>query len=294
MKKKVLFILGTAHCGSTLLSLILDSSPQCLTVGELSNLPRLYNNARLISQSQGDNNFWNCQFNEEELHKLTLGLSNKRILSYIPLKLEKFVREMIKDEIFRPYSLIASKTPADIIVDSTKTIYWISSMLRLQELKKEFDVYLLHLVRDGRAVINSYLRKRKRMTVEQVSNLWLERVTNNEKFFRDFSQGKKMKLAYEELATKPEETMQQVCNFLDIRFVPGMLNYWEYNHHIISGNKGTKSLVQKYKNRAQQNDRSQDLSIKLDLSWQTELASDTLRKFYEIIGDKNQAYEWNH
>lgn len=291
MRKKILFILGTAHCGSTLLSLILDSSPQCFAVGELSNLPRLYKNSKLFSQ---DNcNFWNSKFSEDELNKLALVLSNARIFPRIPLMVEKFFRELFKDDLFRPYSIIASKSSAEVIIDSTKTIYWISSMLRLQELKQEFDIYLLHLVRDGRAVLNSYLKRRNNRTVEETSKLWLKRVTDNEKFFKDFSRGNKIQLAYEELATKPQETTRHICNFLDIDFIPEMINYWKYEHHFISGNRGTKSLVKKYQNQSQATDKTQNLSIKLDLSWRTSLTEDTIKKFYDIIGDKNKPYEWN-
>ena len=291
MKKKILFILGTAHCGSTLLSLILDSSPQCFTVGELSNLPRLHHKNKPICQNNC--NFWNRKFSKDELNKLALGLSNTQISPGIPLKIEKFFREIINDDIFRPYSIIASKSCADVIIDSTKTIYWISSMLRLKELKKEFDIYLLHLVRDGRAVLNSYLRKRKRMTLEDISQLWLKRVTNNEFFFKNFSRGKKIQLAYEELATKPQATTQHLCNFLGIEFIPAMLKYWEYEHYMISGNRGTKSLVNQYQNKPEESPKSQDLSIKLDLSWQTTLTEDSIKKFYAIVGDKNKPYEWN-
>ena len=291
MKKKILFILGTAHCGSTLLSLILDSSPQCFTVGELSNLPRLYKNNQPISQN--DYNFWNTKISINELNKLARGLSNARISPGIPLMVEKFFRELINDDIFRPYSIISSKSSAEVIIDSTKTIYWISSMLRLQELKKEFDIYLLHLVRDGRAVLNSYLKRRKNTSVEYISKLWLKRVTNNEKFFKDFSRGNKIQLAYEKLATTPQETIQDICNFLGINFMPEMLNYWQYEHHIISGNRETKSLVEKYQSQPEASYKSQDLCIKLDLSWQTSLTEDTLKKFYALIGDKNKPYEWN-
>ncbi|MDJ0533837.1 MAG: sulfotransferase [Xenococcaceae cyanobacterium MO_207.B15] len=291
MKKKILFILGTAHCGSTLLSLILDSSPQCFTVGELSNLPRLYKSNKAISQN--DCNFWNTKFSEDELNKLTLGLSNARISPGIPLMVEKFFRELVKDDIFRPYSIIASKSSADVIIDSTKTIYWISSMLRLQELKREFDIYLLHLVRDGRAILNSYLKRRNNKSIEDISKLWLKRVTNNEKFFKDFSRGNKIQLAYEKLATKPEETTKHLCDFLGIEFIPEMINYWEYEHHIISGNRGTKSLIKKSQSQPEASHKSQDLSIKLDLSWQTLLTEETIQKFYAIIGDKNKPYEWN-
>jgi hypothetical protein len=291
MKKKILFILGTAHSGSTLLSLILDSSSQCLTVGELSNLPRLYKNNIPISQTSC--NFWNSKFSKDELHKLSLGLSNTRISPWIPLLVEKFFREFINDDIFRPYSIIASKTSADIIIDSTKTTYWISKMLSLKELKKEFDVYLLHLVRDGRGVLNSYLKKRNQMTVEDISQLWLKRVTNNELFFRNFSRGNKIQLAYEELTTNPQKIVKQLCDFLGIDFTPEMINYWKYEHHMISGNRGTQSLISKYQNQLEESPKSPDLSIKLDLSWQTMLTEDDLKKFYAIVGDKNKPYEWN-
>jgi hypothetical protein len=291
MKKKILFILGTAHCGSTLLSLILDSSEQCFTVGELSNLPTIYKKEQSSTQNH---DFWHSQFSETEKNKLILGLSNARISPMIPLKIEKSIREMFNDKIFRPYSLIQSKTSAEIIVDSTKTIYWISNMLQLKELKQEYDVFLLHLVRDGRAVLNSYLRKRKKMTVEQFSNLWLQRVRDNEQFFQNFNRGKKIQLAYEELATNPYSTTQKVCDFLNIKFVPDLINYWKYEHYMLSGNRGTKSLVETYKSSSQSSPKNQqDLSIKLDLSWKSDLTEERLAQFYSMIGDKNEPYEWN-
>lgn len=292
--KKVLFILGTAHCGSTLLSLILDGSPQCFAVGELSNLPTIYSKySKEQIAFQKHLNFWILKFNEEERRQLALSLSNKRISARIPLKVEKFFREIVDDPIFQPYSMIASKTSAEVLIDSTKAIYWISNMLRLKELKKEFDVCLLHLVRDGRAVLNSYLRKRKRMTSEEVSNLWLERVTKNEGFYANFSQGDKIQIAYEELATNPQKITQEICNFLKINFDPEIIDYWQYEHHVLSGNRGTKSLIKKYKMETESKVKSQNISIKVDLSWQTELNKNDLETFYQIVGNRNKPYEWH-
>ncbi|NER03500.1 MAG: sulfotransferase [Okeania sp. SIO3C4] len=270
MKKKVLFILGTAYCGSTLLSLILDSHPQCFTVGELSNLPEFNNKGKL-------DNFWSHQFSQKELQNLCLGLSNARISSPIPLKVEKFFREIVNDDIFRPYSIIASKTPADIIVDSTKTIYWISSMLQLKELKKRFDIYLLHLVRDGRAVLNSYLKKRRNMTVKKIGDLWLKRVTNNEVFFENFSTENKILVRYEKLVTQPQAITQEICDFLGIEFRTEMLEYWKYEHHIISGNRGIRASINKYQNPTEDSQSSINSYIKLDTSWLTEMTEDTIR-----------------
>lgn len=294
MKKKVLFILGTAHCGSTLLSLILDTSCQCFAVGELSNLPTVYSKyseKQIASQEYLD--FWILKFNEEERRQLALSLSNKRISAAIPLKVEKFFREIVNDSIFQPYSTITSKTSAEVLIDSTKAIYWISNMLRLKELKKEFDVCLLHLVRDGRAILNSYLRTRTKMTSEEISNLWLQRITKNEEFYADFSQGDKIQIAYEELATNPYQITQEICNFLKINFAPEMLDYRQYEHHILSGNRKTKSSIKKHQMETESKVQSQDAPIKLDLGWQTELNKNDIETFYHIIGDRNKAYEWH-
>ncbi|NEP78367.1 MAG: sulfotransferase [Okeania sp. SIO3B3] len=202
--------------------------------------------------------------------------------------------QIVNDDIFRPYSIIASKTPADIIVDSTKTIYWISSMLQLKELKKRFDIYLLHLVRDGRAVLNSYLKKRRNMTVKKIGDLWLKRVTNNEVFFENFSTENKILVRYEKLVTQPQAITQEICNFLGIEFRTEMLEYWKYEHHIISGNRGIRASINKYQNPTEDSQSSINSYIKLDTSWLTEMTEDTIREFYAIVADKNSPYEWDY
>jgi hypothetical protein len=36
-----------------------------------------------------------------------------------------------------------------------------------------------------------------------------------------------------------------------------------------------------------------DLGIKLDQRWRRELDSAKLERFYELVGDRNQPFEWN-
>lgn len=294
MKKKLLFILGTAYCGSTLLSLILGSHSRCFNIGEISNLPRLYKeNKAICSICEGKCNFWDDKFNKEELEKLSWGLSNSRINKYIPLKIEKFYRELIDDDIFKPYSLIASKTDADVVIDSTKSIYWIKNELTLKELNSSnFETYVLYIVRDGRAVLNSYLKRNKSLNVEKFSYLWKKRVQDNEQFFAQFASERKLKLAYESFAIKPEETLKNICTFLNINFFPSIIEYWKYDHHTISGNSKTKSLIRKYKNHLSE-DTQTDFKIRLDLKWQTQLTSEQIKEFYYFVGEINKQYEWN-
>jgi hypothetical protein len=293
-KKKLVFILGTAHCGSTLLSLILGSHSRCFNVGEISNLPRLYNNNKPIcSICEGECSFWDREFSKKELEMLSTGLSNCRVNKFIPLKMEKFYRELINDQLFKPYSLVASKTDADVIIDSTKTLYWIENGLKLKELNSShFETYILYIVRDGRAVLNSYLKRDKSLTIEKFSDLWKKRVQANEVFFEKFAPEKKLKLAYESFATNPEETIKNICTFLNINYLPEIIQYWKYNHHIISGNIGTKSLIKKYR-QSSYSEQPTDFKIELDLKWQTQLTPEQIKEFYSLIGNINEQYEWN-
>lgn len=73
-----------------------------------------------------------------------------------------------------------------------------------------------------------------------------------------------------------------------------MLDYWQHEHYMISGNKGTKSLIKKYQTESIDSYKSQDISIKLDLSWQTELTENALKNFDRISGNRNKVYEWNN
>jgi len=296
MKKKIVFILGTAHCGSTLLSLVLGSHPRCFNLGEISNLPRLYKNNKPICSicEPGKCSFWDEKFNTEELDTISAAFSNARTNKYIPLRIEKIYRELRDDDLFKPYSLIASKTDADVIIDSTKTLYWIENELKLKELNSSaFEPYILYLVRDGRAVLNSYLKRDKSLTVEKFSALWKKRVEANEIFFAQFSPEKKIKLAYESFANSPEKTIERICQFLNINYTPKILEYWKYDHHLLSGNKGTKSLIQKYQNSNFQ-DMTKEFKIKLDLKWKSELAPEQLTDFYSLVGEINKQYEWNY
>lgn len=294
MKKKVLFILGTAHCGSTLLALILDSHPDCFTVGEISNFPQLHKSGKSIcSICKGTCNFWDEKFSKQELNKLSLGFSNTRLNPLIPLKVERLLREAVKDTVFHPYSTIAAKTSAQVIVDSTKVAQWIDAESQLPEFKQDLDAYLIHLVRDGRAIMHSYFKRERNasMTVKDFSNMWLKRIAQNEALYEKFPADRRLKVAYEDLATHPEETVKQVCNFLNIPFKPDILKFWAFEHHIISGNSGTRSMIDKYHNQAEANQDSGELAIRLDQQWKKKLKPESLEEFYTLIGDRNKPYE---
>jgi hypothetical protein len=81
-----------------------------------------------------------------------------------------------------------------------------------------------------------------------------------------------------------------------------MIDYWKYDHHDISGNNGTYSLIRRYKGQEIENRVKQvngdyyknvDISINLDLRWQKELSPEKLEIFERIAGEFNKPFEWN-
>lgn len=304
--KKVVFIMTMGHSGSSLLAVILGSHPKCFSVGELKVFSRHYQNRDKLHLDcvSCDSEFWEKTFGEEGLKKLSLGLGEKRINKYIPLKIDKEIRSWFKkDLIFNPYSLMFNKLNKDIIIDSSKYPLWIEKRMNAKEFTQgRIEAYLVYLIRDGRAVINSLFRKYPDNDIEVVSQDWVKKLKERNVFFKQFPSERKIKISYEELASNPQETTEKICQLLGVEFTPNMLNYWEYEHHDLSGNDGTYSLIRRYQGKELIKKtqllhgkyyQEHDLGIKLDLRWQRELDPEKLAVFNRIAGEYNKPYESN-
>ncbi len=135
-----------------------------------------------------------------------------------------------------------------------------------------------------------------------MSREWVEKTKLRNNFFEKFNPEKRIEIAYEKLASNPDETVEKICNFVNINFVPSMIEYWQYDHYDVSGNSGAYSLIRRY--RGQEIERkvqkingdyynNVDIAIKLDLRWQRELSSEKLEIFERIAGETNKPFEWN-
>ena len=304
--KKVVFIMAMGHSGSSLLAVILGSHPKCFSVGELKVFPRHYQNRDKLHLDcvNCNSEFWEKTFGEEGLKQLALGLSEKRINKYIPLKIDKEIRSWFKqDLIFNPYSFMFNKFKKDIIIDSSKHPLWIEKRMSAKEFtQRRIEAYLVYLIRDGRAVINSLFRKYPDKDIEVVSQDWVKKLKERNVFFDQFPSERKIKIAYEQLASNPQQTIEKICQLLKVEFTPDMLNYWKYEHHDLSGNDGTYSLIRRYQGKELIKKtkllhgnyyQEHDLGIKLDLRWQREFDPEKLAVFNRIAGEYNKPYEWN-
>jgi hypothetical protein len=119
----------------------------------------------------------------------------------------------------RLYSAIADTTGCDVIVDSSK---WPPYGLLLSEMPA-LDVYVLHLVRDPRAVAHSWQRRRPRpdrggtpfmsRTPRSSSARWLAWNAAIEAYWKPAS-GRYIRVRYEDFVAEPAATAQQILDML--------------------------------------------------------------------------------
>ena len=303
MTDKVVFILGIGRSGSTMLDLILGSHSQGFSLGEISKLPQIYRQTPSLDAFCPVGTFWPDHFSDEDAKQLAQGLSGRRLRPYMPLRVERWLREITgQDAVFNPYTLLAARIRKGLLIDSSKYPDWIARRLEAREFRQDhLQAYVIHAVRDGRAVLNSYLRAYPELTVDQVSHRWLNNLHACEQLYASIPTNRRMQVRYEVLATNPESTVRQVCDFLDIRFEQNMLEYWKHDHHYIAGSRSARALIARYRQQPVASNTQAvhgdyyskvDMTIKLDQRWRQELAEEKIARFYEIIGDLNQPFEW--
>ena len=299
---KVVFIMGAGHCGSTLLDLIVGSHSNAFSLGEFKQF-----GSRLGAHESAQGEVCgvcaeNCPiWNDSLVRQLKPVLGSHAGFGKFLTALGKRTRN--------PHRLIAQQTGKEVIVDSSKHPSWIRNRLAHKHLWKGIEPYLVYLHRDGRAVTNSYFRKYPERTYPAVVEDWLTQVEQMESFYKSFDSGARLRLGYETLADAPADAAQSLCDFVGIEYEPGMLGYWQHDHHHLGGNGGTRHLIYRY--REQFGDHSQQLesriseskkhysheyydatriAIKLDERWKTELTAEQLQLFDERAGKANASY----
>jgi len=212
-----------------------------------------------------------------------------------------------------PYHLLFKWSGKDILVDSSKQPSWFRTQLQSQYAISGIIPYLIFITRDGRAVVNSYLRKYPERGIQTITETWIKQIDIMNKFYEQFEPSRKMKVKYEDLASQPEAIAGLICEFLDIKYEKAMLTYWVNDHHLVAGNAGTNSLIWKYREMfpANLNEGRRWLDLKemeayfdknyydqigmgisLDERWRQEFGEDNLAGFEALAGDVNLPFVW--
>lgn len=84
----------------------------------------------------------------------------------------------------------------------------------------------LHMVRDGRDAVASYLTAGLYHDPEEACRRWLRSVEIAQQFGARLEPGRYLEVTYEDLVRTPQATTQAVCHFLGVDFRPEMLEFW--------------------------------------------------------------------
>jgi hypothetical protein len=270
--KTAVMITGAGHSGSTLLGMVLAGLPDAVYVGEGAKARFLHDpkkplRKRACKMCGPDCAFWG-DFHWD---------------GQAPL-----------------YPRIAAHARASIVIDSTKKADWITA--RAAEARGAgAQVRLIFLMRDGRAVINSRLRKYPdRDPAAQIED-WLAQMAAAEALTDTFGD-QAMRLRYEDLATEPERVTRALAAFIGAAWTPDMVDFESRRYHLLGGNSGTQYLAARDQGiqgpAASLNARSRAYyaghgqGIRLDLRWRTELAAEHAALFEHMAGAVNAPLAW--
>jgi hypothetical protein len=305
--KTVVFIMGSGHSGSTLLELVLGSHSRVFGLGELVNLYRGVDGPRdpfprLCRICEERCPFWN-----DTVDIRVLQAHFSRAGHHAP------IRQWVSRQRENVYQHFFGWSGKDVLIDSSKRVHWIAQQLQPRRNWKAIAPVLIYLTRDGRAVVNSKLRKYPETDIRVEAREWKERVERMNEFYADFPERQRLTIAYEQLASQPESIIRNLCDFLNLDFEPGMLRFWEHDHHTTFGNAGTRSLIARFRGQSAErrpatpansvlaNVRSRHgthyddvgLAIRLDLRWKWELTAEQLEAFETIAGETNRPFAYD-
>lgn len=200
------------------------------------------------------------------------------------------------------YADVAARVGKRVIIDSTKDEAWIKA--RADEVRQAGgQAVLLFLSRDGRAVVNSRLRKYPDRDAGTQIQAWVDKMASAQALFDNFD-GLKMHVRYEDLAENSAATIEALCALIGIGYQPSMADFTACDHHVLGGNSGTQFVAAR--SRFEDPDaafvslgpRTRDYyenhsgAIELDLRWMDEMKPEHVALFAQMAAAANKPFQW--
>ena len=318
---KIIFILGSGRNGSTLLDMVLNSHSEIFSVGEMDHLEgdiqrekgsycgcgiplkscpfwnKIWNKIK-YQYSISENEFYTHP--NSEIHKYKRKVQSVydllfSVINIYPNRSHKKFSKRFKEEI---YEEIFLEKKVSLVSDSMKDV---KRAIRISNyLKRKYEFKFIHLVRDGRAVVNSYMKNEEiyyiknennelvKQTVKLTNttntvldyiNAWKkvnQRILNYAKTFRSKDY---YLIRYEDFTENPEKELKKLCIFLDIPFEPEMLKLDRFENHIIRGNPSAKFKAKIIKSASK--------------TITNNLNSNDLKLFYSKAGKLNKKFKYS-
>lgn len=307
--KKVLIIIGASKSGSTVLAKSLGGHPKTFTLGEANRFNEELNNPDGVcscGKSLMDCTFWKRirtdlvgsdsveKFDEFPMGMFKQYTGRKNILKLIPTvvfgkKYENPVIDREIDNTLKFYDSVFSTFDHDVLVDSTKGLF--RAFVLNSNKKNRFDFHFVHILRDGRGVVNSSLKTKYKIqksdgsvveydkqnlakpipvkSPSEAINYWLYVNIRNLILLRLFARKRTTFIRYEDFTKNPERILNKICVEMGLQYDEAMLDFEKEEHHILGGNS---SRINATKIKSQ------------DIAWQQKLDRKVIKEFNKKAG----------
>ncbi|SCZ67306.1 sulfotransferase [Thiohalomonas denitrificans] len=228
-KRTILYILAYGRSGSTLLDWLLGSHPSIVSSGEIGRLPVALYDRTTRPRYCGCGEY----IDECEVWKEFFSYEEK-IYEYKAMTFEKWNSLLLR-------KIFSHKEGSDVLVDSTGNLKRLKQLVN-SPLSSEYNIKVLFLVRDSRAVIYSasvrgYNRGASKPSVIRASISWYIRNKAFERYVRFNKMNMPVKkLTYSELVSSPIEVLQSLHEFIGVEPMSLETDWCKKEHHTFSGN----------------------------------------------------------
>ena len=185
--KKLAYICSSGHSGSTLLSIILGNCAGLASLGEISQTVK-----RMHSQ----------------VKPCTCGMAPCPVWGPILKQVDGLPAQDEERRHLTAVQALVDSMPDKLVVDSSKTL----AALKLIRERLKYDVYVIHLLRDGRAVAWSNWKKDR--DIFEAATSWQKGNAGIEKYLSHMPADRHMRVRYEDLVVEPEAVLRRVLAFL--------------------------------------------------------------------------------
>lgn len=214
--KKIIYIGGLEHNGSTITDIILSNNDNCVGLGEFASFYRDYKKDRSCRCGKKINNcpFWsNVLIKDINYNQMNYHSKEKLFIEFL---LDSYdIINSNKSKIYsknwdRLYSKILNHTSKDILIDSSKNITRAISLLN----HSQFEVYFIHLIRDPRGYYNSKKKRNSNFNLLKSHFMWYTK--NIMASIVNYQTDYYLRLKYEDLLLDPINFLEQIEKFVNI------------------------------------------------------------------------------
>lgn len=294
------YILAASHSGSTLLTLLLSSHPKVASVGETSALlwrgksdsgtcscgrpidvcpfwARVREGMAARGVSWNDPGFqtdfripsarWTDRVLRAEHRGPLLEAVRDAFLCFSPAWRRAGPRILAAN--LALIETVMELSGGSVFLDSSKEPHRLKFLMRIQRLRTR----VIQLVRDGRGVAASYVRRNEH-PIDVASDEWRRSILSEEHLMRRLPPDRVLRLRYEDFCADVEGSARRIFEFMDLPFDPGIRDFHQREHHIL-GNRMRLSA---------------DGRIRLDEKWRTIMTPRMLAVFERTAGHINRRY----